>query len=95
MLARYRYGELRLTRLNFYALLFLRKFHFEQVYGDFFRQFYGPILFVFTIISSILNKLAIEQLMAQYWVSLSLVYCWFSILNLMGAAVISAWFIVL
>ena len=49
MSARYRYGELRLTRLNFYVLLFLRKFHFEQVYRDFFRQFYGPILFVLRI----------------------------------------------
>ena len=49
MSARYWYGELRLARLNFYVLLFLRKFHFEQVYGDFFRQFYGPILFVLRI----------------------------------------------
>ncbi|KAK3196986.1 hypothetical protein GRF29_1536g225401 [Pseudopithomyces chartarum] len=42
---RYWYGELRLTRLNFYAPLLLRKFHFEQVhgqYGDFFARLYGP-----------------------------------------------------
>ena len=31
---RYYYGELRLTRLNLYAPLFLRKFHFEQVHGQ-------------------------------------------------------------
>ncbi|KAF2727048.1 hypothetical protein EJ04DRAFT_452133, partial [Polyplosphaeria fusca] len=30
---RYCYGELRLTRLNFYAPFLLRKFHFEQVHG--------------------------------------------------------------
>lgn len=37
---RYHYGELRLTRLNFYAKFFLRRFHYEQVhgqYGDCFR----------------------------------------------------------
>ncbi|KAK7177813.1 hypothetical protein PSPO01_16137 [Paraphaeosphaeria sporulosa] len=47
---RYCYGELRLTRLNLYAPLLLRKFHFEQVhgqYGDFFGRLYGPILFAF------------------------------------------------
>lgn len=35
---RYCYGELRLTRLNLYAPVLLRKFHYEQVYrqyGDF------------------------------------------------------------
>jgi hypothetical protein len=99
---RYCYGELRLTRLNFYAPLFLRKFHFEQVhgqYGDFFGRLYGPILFVFAVVSIILNamqvELAVEQLVAVHWVSVWSVCRWFSILSLLGAAVISAWFILL
>lgn len=99
---RYCYGELRLTRLNFYAPLFLHKFHFEQVYGqygDFFGRLYGPILFVFAVVSTILNamqvELAVEQLVATHWVSVWFASRWFSILSLIGAAVISAWFILL
>ncbi|KAF2176598.1 hypothetical protein K469DRAFT_678511 [Zopfia rhizophila CBS 207.26] len=99
---RYCYGELRLTRLNFYAPLFLGKFHFEQVhgqYGDFFGRLYGPILFVFALVSIILNsmqvELAVEQLVAAHWVSVWSVSRWFSILSLMGAAIISIWFIFL
>jgi len=99
---RYRYGELRLTRLNFYAPLLLRKFHYEQVhgqYGDFFGRLYGPILFVFALVSIILNamqvELAAEQFITPHWVSIWSVCRWFSILAMMGAAVISAWFILL
>ena len=32
---RYCYGELRRTRLNSYALLLFRKFHIEQVHGEY------------------------------------------------------------
>ncbi|KAF2175177.1 hypothetical protein K469DRAFT_724399 [Zopfia rhizophila CBS 207.26] len=99
---RYCYGELTLTRLNFYAPLFLRKFHFEQVqgqYGDFFGRLYGPILVAFAVVSTILNamqvELAVEQLVAVHWASVWSVCRWFSIISLLGAAVISAWFIFL
>ena len=49
---RYCYGELILTRLNLYAPLLLRKFNFEQTYGqysDYFARLHGPILFIFAI----------------------------------------------
>lgn len=76
MSTRYCYGELRLTRLNFYAPLLLGKLHFEQVhgqYGDFFGRLYGPLLFAFAIVSTILNSmqvaLASEQLAAAHWES--------------------------
>ncbi len=39
---RYRYGELRLTRLNIYAKILLGKFQYERVhsqYGAFFARF--------------------------------------------------------
>jgi hypothetical protein len=52
---RYHFGELRLTRPNFYAPLLLRKLHFEQVhgqYGDYFARLYGPVLFVFAVVST-------------------------------------------
>jgi hypothetical protein len=59
---RYCFGELRLTRLNFYAPFLLRKFRFEQVhgqYGDYFARLYGPVLFVFAVVSTILNSLQV------------------------------------
>jgi hypothetical protein len=55
---RYAYGEIRLTRLNFYAPLRLGKSHFQRVeyqYGSYFARFYGPILFVIDIVSIVLN----------------------------------------
>jgi hypothetical protein len=56
----YHYGELRLSRLNFYAPFFLGKFYFEQVHGqysDYFARLYGPVLFIFAIISTALNSI--------------------------------------
>ncbi|KAF2478345.1 uncharacterized protein BDR25DRAFT_321366 [Lindgomyces ingoldianus] len=99
---RYCYGELRLTRLNFYAPLFLRKFHFEQVhgqYGDYFGRLYGPILFVFALVSTILNSmqvaLAVEQLVAAHWESVWYLCRGFSMVSMVGAALVSMWFILL
>ena len=57
------------------------------------------VLFVFAVVSIILNamqvELAVEQFINPHWVSIWSVCRWFSILTLMGAAVISAWFILL
>lgn len=99
---RYCFGELRLTRLNLYAPLLLRKFHYEQVhgqYGDVFARLYGPILFVFALISTILSSmqvaLAAEQLVAVQWVKMWYVSRWFSVLSLIGSAVIAGWFVLL
>ncbi|ORY17572.1 hypothetical protein BCR34DRAFT_621770 [Clohesyomyces aquaticus] len=68
---RYWYGELRLTRLNFYALLLLGKFYSEQV------------------------ALASEQLMTAHWEPLWYVSRWFSIVSLLGAAIVLMWFVLL
>lgn len=75
---RYLYGELRLTRLNLYAKLWLRRYHYEPVhgqYGPFFARFYGPLLFVFGVLSIILSALQVELaaeslLTARQWQSL-------------------------
>lgn len=59
---RYIYGEIRLTRLNFYAPFLLKKSKFHRVehqYGPYFAHFYGPILFVIGITSILLNGLQI------------------------------------
>ena len=60
---RYHYGELRQTRLNLYAKLIIGKFHYERVhgqYGAFFARFYGPLLFIFGILSIILSAMQVE-----------------------------------
>lgn len=62
---RYAYGEIRLTRLNFYAPFFLGKSHFQSVeyqYGTYFARFYGPILFVIGIVSVVLSGLQVCRL---------------------------------
>jgi hypothetical protein len=99
---RYCFGELRLTRLNFYAPLLLRKFRFEQVhgqYGDYFAQLYGPVLFVFAVVSTILNSmqvaLAADQSLAVHWVSVWYISRWFSVITLVGAGVVALCFVVL
>ncbi|KAL8294758.1 hypothetical protein RB594_007882 [Gaeumannomyces avenae] len=59
---RYAYGEIRLTRLNFYAPFLLGKSHFQRVeyqYGTYFARFYGPILFVIAVASVVLSGLQV------------------------------------
>jgi hypothetical protein len=53
--SRYCYSELRLSRLNLYASVFLQRFYYEQVhwqYSDYFARLYGPILFIFAVVST-------------------------------------------
>lgn len=75
---RYGYGEIRLSRLNLYAPILLGRLHYEQLqgqYSDVFARLYGPLLFVFAILSIILNamqvELTVEQLqpssLASFW----------------------------
>ncbi len=92
---RYCYGELRLTRLNFYIKIFLRKFQYEQIhtqYSSFFARFYGPLLFVFGIFSIILSAMqvgmAVEQVSAHQWRSFWTACRWFSILSCLWAAAV-------
>ena len=59
---RYAYGEIRLTRLNFYAPFLLGKSHFQRVeyqYGEYFARFFGPILFVAGVVSIVLSGLQV------------------------------------
>ncbi len=59
---RYWFGELRLSRLNFWSKIFLRRFAYQKVhwqYGAYFAQFYGPLLFVFAALSLSLNAMQV------------------------------------
>lgn len=86
---RYHYGELRLTRLNLYAKLLVGKFQYERVhgqYGAFFARFYGPLLFIFGILSIILSamqvELGVETLMNAQWQPFRYACQWFAIVAL-------------
>lgn len=65
---RYTYGEIRLTRLNFYTKILLHKWYFQRVetqYSAYFAQFYAPFLFVFGILSIILSAMQVEAAIEQ------------------------------
>ncbi|KAF2183750.1 hypothetical protein K469DRAFT_485378, partial [Zopfia rhizophila CBS 207.26] len=88
---RYTYGELRLSRLNFNAKIFLHKFYFQRLhpqYSAYFAQFYAPLLFVFGLISVILSAMqvetALEQLLPEQsaWVEFRLICRWLSTVTL-------------
>ncbi|KAK1762064.1 hypothetical protein QBC33DRAFT_553016 [Phialemonium atrogriseum] len=61
---RYGYGEIRLTRLNFYCKFLLGKTSFHRVYaqyGDYFSTFYTPMLFSFATFSVVLSAMQVEM----------------------------------
>lgn len=61
---RYSFGELRLTRLNLWSKVFLRRWNYEHIpdqYSQYFQRFYGPLLFAFGCFSVILSALQVEM----------------------------------
>ncbi|PVH98052.1 hypothetical protein DM02DRAFT_683396 [Periconia macrospinosa] len=59
---RYTYGELRLSRLNFYSKIFLRKLYFRRrhaQYGSYFAHFFAPLLFAFGLTSVVLSAMQV------------------------------------
>ncbi|UZP36913.1 hypothetical protein NXS19_004729 [Fusarium pseudograminearum] len=59
---RYQFGELRLTRLNFWCKIFLSKSSYHRVewqYGAHFAQYYGPLLFIFALISLLTSAMQV------------------------------------
>jgi hypothetical protein len=65
---RYRFGEIRLTRLNFYCKFFLRKPYYHRTYrqySDYFASFYPPLLFLFAILSIMLSAMQLEAQIEQ------------------------------
>lgn len=66
---RFRFGEIRLTRLNFYSQLLLRKPYYHRTYrqyGEYFASFYPPLLFMFGIVSVLLGAMQLEATVDQY-----------------------------
>ena len=86
------YGTLRLSRLNFWAKIFLRRFQFYRInrqYGEYFARFYAPILFSFGILTVVLGAMQVA-LQADVsgdrgthrWVGLQKASLWFSVTTL-------------
>lgn len=93
---RYNYGELRLTRLNFYGKFILHKFNFMQLhgqYGTYFGQFFAPLLFIFATASVILSAMQVEMAVEQASGVLLEAYAgvchWFSVVILICTAILS------
>ena len=69
---RYGYGQLRLTRLNFWSKIFLGRWDYETVhhqYAQYFQRFYGPLLFTFGFFSVVLSALQVEMAVESIWQS--------------------------
>jgi hypothetical protein len=67
--ARFRFGEIRMTRLNFYCKFLLSKTYYHRTYrqyGDYFASFYPPLLFLFGIVSILLASMQLEATIEQY-----------------------------
>lgn len=59
---RYHFGDLRLSRLNFWAKFFLGRFTFHkmhQQYSGQFKKYYGPLLFIFGFFSVALSAMQV------------------------------------
>lgn len=98
---RYRYGELRLTRLNFYTRIFLGKLTFHHMHSQwrpFLGQIFTPLLSLFAILTIILNaaqvELAAEPVLDQssHWLAFAEFARYLSILVLVLTAGIAATF---
>jgi hypothetical protein len=90
------YGELRLTRLNFYGKLIMRKWHFQKVhgqYGAYFARFYAPILFFFSVLSLLLNtmqvEMSVEGVVSTQWVAFWDICRWFSMISIVFIVLVS------
>ncbi|KAK6522468.1 hypothetical protein TWF281_003029 [Arthrobotrys megalospora] len=87
---RYNYGELRLTRLNFYSMFILRRLEYEHVpaqYAAYFNRYYTPLLFIFAAASLELSAMQVEIAFEQAVGSVSSVmpvFRWFSIVVILA-----------
>lgn len=65
---RYKFGDLRLSRLNFWITIFRGHFTYYDVhgyYGAYFARFYGPLLFIFGVLSVVLSAMQVALAVGQ------------------------------
>lgn len=92
---RYHFGDLRLTRLNFWSKFLLGKFNFEEVSGQYeayFSRFYPPLLFAFGTFSVLLSAMQVSlnveqlQMVEGSWRKFNNVCRWFSVATIIFVA---------
>ncbi|KAJ9494224.1 hypothetical protein H2202_010285 [Exophiala xenobiotica] len=100
--ARFHYGEIRLSRLNFYAPILFGRFYYEHIpmqYGEYFARLYGPLLFIFAVVTTILNSMQValaakpEQESSGYY--LWEIFYWFGVVTLLITVVVGCSLILL
>lgn len=67
---RFHYGELRLSRLNFWAKIFLGRSCYHRVqgqYADRIARVYGPLLFAFAILSLLMACFQVALAVPETW----------------------------
>ncbi|KAJ6258602.1 hypothetical protein Dda_6649 [Drechslerella dactyloides] len=88
---RYNYGELRMTRLNFYGMFILHRSEFEYLpaqYATYFNRYFGPLLFAFAAASLELSamqvEIAVEQTNGGTGSAILPSFRWFSVVVILG-----------
>ena len=99
---RYHYGKLQLSRLHWLVRIYLRELNYYYIdggYGESFTRYYGPLLFVFAVLSVLLSAMqvgmAVEQLQTRNWTAFWSVCRWFSALSLIILAVVSLFLLII
>ncbi|KAF2663511.1 hypothetical protein BT63DRAFT_418977 [Microthyrium microscopicum] len=101
---RYHYGEMRLTRLNWFARIFLGKLTYHHIHAqwhDYFGRFLAPFLTVFAMCSMILAAtqviLSVERApeITGGWQKFATVALWFSVLVIVLVMVLFAFIVAL
>lgn len=95
---RYRFGELRLSRLNLWAPLFLFKPQFHKVvwqYSDYFAIYYGPLLFLFAVLSVVLSAMQLGvDASPDGWEAFKIASARFSVATLCLVLLVAAYLVV-
>ena len=99
---RYHYGKLQLSRLHWLVRIYLRELHYYYMDGgdaDSFTRYYGPLLFVFGVLSVLLSAMqvgmAVEQMQNRDWQAFWAVCRWFSVTSLSALAVVCACLVII
>jgi len=90
---RYHYGDLRLTRLNFWAKPILGRWHFRKAtwqYAEHFARYLTPLFFIFTAWSVILDSMQVGLQSRPSWGRFGDVSAWFSVVSLICVVAVAA-----
>ncbi|KAI9862678.1 MAG: hypothetical protein M1813_004174 [Trichoglossum hirsutum] len=97
---RYAYGDLRLTRLNLWSKFILGRWTFHKLYGQYgpyFARFYGPLLFIFGVLSVVLSALQVALSVQQgvpgglegHWLAFAATARWVAVATLVAIGAVA------